>query len=215
MGLYIFKRIICVVFIGMAVLFTLSFFIPDYHYTHYHNVKIISEKIEKVRNHKCNNRTHTHYIFNRLIVKWVGEDRTDQKYEYTTEFKYNDYDNDGITYYDLKNGIAKQHNCLRSILTWWGFILFSVLFLLNLFSDDEDDYTSSEIEDIREWKLYQWRKYAAFMGYDKKIVDIIYKRERSKYLIEIPKYSELFSLYNSEQVRLSQIEVETNGKQIN
>lgn len=76
MGIYILKKIVFVVSIGMIVLFVLSFFIPDYHYTHYHNVKILSEKIEKVRNYERNNRIHDHYTINQIAVKWVGEDRT-------------------------------------------------------------------------------------------------------------------------------------------
>lgn len=80
-----------------------------------------------------------------------------------------------------------------------------------MLSNDENDYTLSDIKDIREWKLNQWRKYATFMGYDKKIIDIIYKCEHSKNSSVIPKYSELFYLYSSEQARLSQIEIKTNG----
>lgn len=213
MGIYILKRIVFVVSIGMIVLFVLSFFIPDYHYTHYHNVKILSEKKEIVHNHAYDNKDHDHYTINQIAVKWVGEDRTGKKYECTAKFKNKDDDYYGVSYHDLKNGIAKKHNRLRSIFTWIGFCCVFFYFLHIFSADSEDDYTYtlSDIKDIREWKLNKWRKCATFMGYDKKIIDIIYNRERSKNLITIPKYSELFSLYSSEQARLSQIEIKTNG----
>jgi len=210
---YLFKRFILVMFIGMTVLFTLSFYIPDYYYTHYHNVKILSEKSEMVRNTGCNDPNHDHHMVKVITVKWIGENRNGEKVEFTNTFDDENDSDDGVAYNDLKQGFAKDHNCCHSVFTWIGFITFLLAFVLIYLPEDlEDDYTWRESDEIRKWRLDWWHDIAIFFGYNPDIVEIVHDSEEKLNNSRIPLYSELFSLYKKEQEKLSQIKVESNEK---
>jgi len=210
---YIFRRCILVAFIIMSLVFGWSLLGPtEYHFTHYHDVHIISEKKEMVTNPDCNNKNHSHYMIQQITVEWKGTNSKGEIKKFTTNFDDEGDSDDGITYQDLHNGVAKTHNCMKSLLTWFGFIIISVLFIFGYLTEDfEDDYSWSEQEDVKKLQINIWGKFARFWGYKPEIIEKVkeyYYNTRNR---NIPNYRQMFSKYK-EFKNFSTLEVSTNEK---
>jgi len=210
---YIFRRIVLVSFIAMTLLFAWSLFGPtEYHYTKYHDVHIISEKKEMVRNNSCDTKEHDHYMIPQITVEWRGTNSNGETKRFTTKFNDEDDDNDGVAYKDLKNGFAKEHNCCKSWFTWIGFILLTFGFLFIYLPEDlEDDYTWHETETINHFRLGLWCTIAEFSGYNSDLIMNVFKSYENQNLSHrILTYKELYSKYKEEYKKFSEIQVTTN-----
>ena len=210
---YILRRIVFVSFIAMALLFTWSLLGPtEYHYTKYHDVHIISEKREIVRNTNCATREHDHFMIPQITVEWRGINSKGETKCFTTKFHSEDDSDDGVAYNDLKNGFARKYNCGKSLFTWFGFILLTFCFILSCSSEDLDNgYSWNEIEDINKFRISLWCTIAKFLGYNSdSIMNVVnsYKNQNLSY--RILKYKELYSEYNEEYKKFSEIQVTTN-----
>ena len=210
---YIFRRIVVVSFIAMALLFTWSLLGPtEYHYTKYHDVHIISEKREIVRNTNCDYREHDHFMMPQITVEWRGINSKGETKHFTTKFHSEDDSNDGVAYNDLKSGFVRKHNCGKSLFTWFGFILLTFCFIFIYASEDTDNrYSWLEIEEINKFKIGLWDITSKFLGYNSdSIMNVVksYKNQNLSY--RILKYKELYSKYNEEYKKFSEIQVTTN-----
>ena len=210
---YILRRIVFVSFIAMALLFTWSLLGPtEYHYTKYHDVHIISEKREMIRNTDCDNREHDHFMRPKITVEWRGINGKGETKHFTTKFHSKDDSNDGVAYNDLKNGFVRKHNCGKSLFTWFGFILLAFCFIAIYSSEDSDNrYSWLEIEKINKFKISLWCITSKFLGYNSdSIMNVVnsYKNQNLSY--RILKYKELYSEYNEEYKKFSEIQVTTN-----
>lgn len=210
---YIFRRIVVVSFIAMALLFTWSLLGPtEYHYTKYHDVHIISEKREMVQNTNCDNREHDHFMRPQITVEWRGINNKGETKHFTTKFHSEDDSNDGVAYNDLKNGFARKHNCGKSLFTWFGLILLTFCFILSCSSEDLDNgYSCHEIEDINKFRISLWCTTAKFLGYNSDSIMSVVKSYKNRNLsYRILKYKELYSEYKEEYKKFSEIQVTTN-----
>ena len=204
MGIYIFRRIVLVAFIIMSLILIWSLFGPtDYHYTRYKDVRIISEKIESIRNPECIDKNHPHYYINSNVVTWKGVDSKGNICEFTTDF---DSDGDsfngtcGTSYYDIKDKhIATIHNCFKSGMTWVGFIITLVFFICSYCTEDLDfGYDWEDAEPINNWRFCVWGFLSKFMGYDPNIVDKVIEHYKYRNNNKIKRYKDLFNKYNEE-----------------
>ena len=197
MSEYIFRRCVIIAFFISSIVFTLSFFIEDWHYTHYHDVKVISEKVVKVHNNKCSDSSHDHYYIHKINVKWQGIDNKGNSKTTETQFEDEDDTDEGVSYKDIHKGIAKTHNCLRSCLTWILFIGLLIVSLIAYFTEDfRYDYSYYERKDIREWRYDLFCSVMEFFGYDTDILDIIYKEVDDRSMVDrIPLYEDLYYKY--------------------
>ena len=210
---YILRRIVFVSFIAMALLFTWSLLGPtEYHYTKYHDVHIISEKREMVRNTNCDNREHGHFMRPQITVEWRGINSKGETKHFTTKFHSEDDSNDGVAYNDLKNGFARKHNCGKSLFTWFGLILLTFCFILSCSSEDLDNgYSWNEIEDINKFRISLWCTTAKFLGYNSDSIMNVVKSYKNRNLsYRILKYKELYSEYKEEYKKFSEIQVTTD-----
>ena len=210
---YIFRRIVVVSFIAMALLFTWSLLGPtEYHYTKYHDVHIISEKREMVRNTNCDDREHDHFMRPQITVEWRGINSKEETKHFTTKFHSEDDSNDGVAYNDLKNGFARKYNCGKSLFTWFGLILLTFCFILSCSSEDLDNgYSWNEIEDINKFRINLWCTTAKFLGYNSDFIMNVVKSYKNRNLSHrILKYKELYSEYKEEYKKFSEIQVTTN-----
>lgn len=210
---YIFRRIVVVSFIAMALLFTWSLLGPtEYHYTKYHDVHIISEKREMVRNTNCDDREHDHFMRPQITVEWRGINSKGETKHFTTKFHSEDDSNDGVAYNDLKNGFARKYNCGKSLFTWFGLILLTFCFILSCSSEDLDNgYSWNEIEDINKFRISLWCTTAKFLGYNSDFIMNVVKSYKNRNLSHrILKYKELYSEYKEEYKKYSEIQVTTN-----
>ena len=210
---YIFRRIVVVSFIAMALLFTWSLLGPtEYHYTKYHDVHIISEKREIVRNTNCDDREHDHFMRPQITVEWRGINSKGETKHFTTKFHSEDDSNDGVAYNDLKNGFARKYNCGKSLFTWFGLILLTFCFILSCSSEDLDNgYSWNEIEDINKFRISLWCTTAKFLGYNSDFIMNVVKSYKNRNLSHrILKYKELYSEYKEEYKKYSEIQVTTN-----
>ena len=210
---YIFRRIVLVSFIAMTLLFAWSLLGPtEYHYTKYHDVHIISEKREMVRNTNCDTREHDHFMRPQITVEWKGINSKGETKHFTTKFHSEDGSDDGVAYNDLKNGFARKHNCGKSLFTWFGFILLTFCFIFIYASEDSDNrYSWLEIDEINKFKISLWCITSKFLGYNSdSIMNVVnsYKNQNLSY--RILKYKELYSEYNEEYKKFSEIQVTTN-----
>ena len=210
---YIFRRIVVVSFIAMTLLFTWSLLGPtEYHYTKYHDIHIISEKREIVRNTNCDNREHDHFMMPQITVEWIGINSKEETKHFTTKFHSEDDSNDGVAYNDLKNGFARKYNCGKSLFTWFGFILLTFCFILSCSSEDLDNgYSCHEIEDINKFKISLWCITAKFLGYNyDSIMNVVKSFKNQNLSYRILKYKELYSKYKEEYKKFSEIQITTN-----
>lgn len=210
---YILRRIVFVSFIAMALLFTWSLLGPtEYHYTKYHDVHIISEKREMVRNTNCDIREHDHFMIPQITVEWKGINSKGETKRFTTKFHSEDDSDDGVAYNDLKNGFARKYNCGKSLFTWFGFILLTFCFILSCSSEDLDNgYSWNEIEDINKFRISLWCTTAKFLGYNSDSIMNVVKSYKNRNLsYRILKYKELYSEYKEEYKKFSEIQVTTN-----
>ena len=210
---YIFRRIVVVSFIGMALLFTWSLLGPtEYHYTKYHDVHIISEKREIVRNTNCDIREHDHFMIPQITVEWRGINSKGETKHFTTKFHSEDDSNDGVAYNDLKNGFARKYNCGKSLFTWFGLILLTFCFILSCSSEDLDNgYSWNEIEDINKFRISLWCTIAKFLGYNSdSIMNVVKSFKNQNLSYRILKYKELYSKYKEEYKKFSEIQITTN-----
>lgn len=210
---YIFRRIVVVSFIAMALLFTWSLLGPtEYHYTKYHDVHIISEKREMVRNTNCDTREHDHFMRPQITVEWKGINSKGETKRFTTKFHSEDDSDDGVAYNDLKNGFARKHNCGKSLFTWFGLILLTFCFILSCSSEDLDNgYSWNEIEDINKFRISLWCTTAKFLGYNSDSIMNVVKSYKNRNLsYRILKYKELYSEYKEEYKKFSEIQITTN-----
>ena len=210
---YIFRRIVLVSFIAMALLFTWSLLGPtEYHYTKYHDVHIISEKREMVRNTNCDIREHDHFMIPQITVEWKGINSKGETKRFTTKFHSEDDSDDGVAYNDLKNGFARKYNCGKSLFTWFGFILLTFCFILSCSSEDLDNgYSWNEIEDINKFRISLWCTTAKFLGYNSDSIMNVVKSYKNRNLsYRILKYKELYSEYKEEYKKFSEIQITTN-----
>ena len=210
---YIFRRIVVMSFIAMALLFTWSLLGPtEYHYTKYHDVHIISEKREMVRNTNCDIREHDHFMRPQIIVEWKGINSKGETKRFTTKFHSEDDSDDGVAYNDLKNGFARKHNCGKSLFTWFGLILLTFCFILSCSSEDLDNgYSWNEIEDINKFRISLWCTIAKFLGYNSDSIMNVVKSFKNRNLsYRILKYKELYSKYKEEYKKFSEIQITTN-----
>jgi len=195
---YILKRLCWIGFIVMIILFILSFFLPNYYYTHYHDVHIISSKDLVVQ--PCKHKEHE---YNAKVVKWSGIDDNGYKYEFESEVNVDDPEdtNEGVCYNDLKNGIAKTHNCRTLPFTILILIVFGFISLFTYFTEDLDDYCYNDRKDIRILRLNLFYIYMVFCGYDndsKILYDLCeeeYNNRGNKYVIL--KYTDLYKKYKN------------------
>ena len=210
---YIFRRIVLVSFIAMALLFTWSLLGPtEYHYTKYHDVHIISEKREMVRNTNCDIREHDHFMIPQITVEWKGINSKGETKRFTTKFHNEDDSDDGVAYNDLKNGFARKYNCGKSLFTWFGFILLTFCFILSCSSEDLDNgYSWNEIEDINKFRISLWCTIAKFLGYNSdSIMNVVKSFKNQNLSYRILKYKELYSKYKEEYKKFSEIQITTN-----
>lgn len=210
---YILRRIVFVSFIAMALLFTWSLLGPtEYHYTKYHDVHIISEKREMVRNTNCDIREHDHFMIPQITVEWKGINSKGETKRFTTKFHSEDDSDDGVAYNDLKNGFARKYNCGKSLFTWFGFILLTFCFILSCSSEDLDNgYSWNEIEDINKFRISLWCTIAKFLGYNSdSIMNVVKSFKNQNLSYRILKYKELYSEYNEEYKKFSEIQITTN-----
>ncbi len=210
---YIFRRIVLVSFIVMTLLFIWSLLGPtEYHYTKYHDVHIISEKREMVRNTNCDTREHDHFMRPQITVEWKGINSKGETKRFTTKFHSENDSDDGVVYNDLKNGFAKKHNCGKSLFTWFGFILLTFCFIFIYSSEDSDNrYSWYEIEEINKFKISLWCITSKFLGYNSDFITNVIKSYKNRNLsYGILKYKELYSKYNEEYKKFSEIQVTTN-----
>ena len=210
---YILRRIVFVSFIAMALLFTWSLLGPtEYHYTKYHDVHIISEKREMVRNTNCDTREHDHFMRPQITVEWKGINSKGETKRFTTKFHSEDDSDDGVAYNDLKNGFARKYNCGKSLFTWFGFILLTFCFILSCSSEDLDNgYSWNEIEDINKFRISLWCTIAKFLGYNSdSIMNVVKSFKNQNLSYRILKYKELYSEYNEEYKKFSEIQITTN-----
>ena len=197
----------------MALLFTWSLLGPtEYHYTKYHDVHIISEKREMVRNTNCDDREHDHFMRPQITVEWRGINSKEETKHFTTKFHSEDDSNDGVAYNDLKNGFARKYNCGKSLFTWFGLILLTFCFILSCSSEDLDNgYSWNEIEDINKFRINLWCTTAKFLGYNSDFIMNVVKSYKNRNLSHrILKYKELYSEYKEEYKKFSEIQVTTN-----
>lgn len=210
---YIFRRIVVVSFIAMALLFTWSLLGPtEYHYTKYHDVHIISEKREMIRNTDCDDREHDHFMRPQITVEWRGINGKGETKHFTTKFHSKDDSNDGVAYNDLKNGFARKHNCGKSLFTWFGLILLTFCFILSCSSEDLDNgYSCNEIEDINKFRISLWCTIAKFLEYNSdSIMNVVKSFKNQNLSYRILKYKELYSKYKEEYKKFSEIQITTN-----
>ena len=210
---YILRRIVFVSFIAMALLFTWSLLGPtEYHYTKYHDVHIISEKREMVRNTNCDDREHDHFMIPQITVEWKGINSKGETKRFTTKFHSEDDSDDGVAYNDLKNGFARKYNCGKSLFTWFGFILLTFCFILSCSSEDLDNgYSWNEIEDINKFRISLWCTIAKFLGYNSdSIMNVVKSFKNQNLSYRILKYKELYSKYKEEYKKFSEIQITTN-----
>ena len=210
---YILRRIVFVSFIAMALLFTWSLLGPtEYHYTKYHDVHIISEKREIVRNTNCDIREHDHFMIPQITVEWKGINSKGETKRFTTKFHSEDDSDDGVAYNDLKNGFARKYNCGKSLFTWFGFILLTFCFILSCSSEDLDNgYSWNEIEDINKFRISLWCTIAKFLGYNSdSIMNVVKSFKNQNLSYRILKYKELYSKYKEEYKKFSEIQITTN-----
>ena len=210
---YILRRIVFVSFIAMALLFTWSLLGPtEYHYTKYHDVHIISEKREMVRNTNCDIREHDHFMIPQITVEWKGINSKGETKRFTTKFHNEDDSDDGVAYNDLKNGFARKYNCGKSLFTWFGFILLTFCFILSCSSEDLDNgYSWNEIEDINKFRISLWCTIAKFLGYNSdSIMNVVKSFKNQNLSYRILKYKELYSKYKEEYKKFSEIQITTN-----
>lgn len=194
----------------MALLFTWSLLGPtEYHYTKYHDVHIISEKREMVRNTNCDTREHDHFMRPQITVEWRGINSEGETKRFTTKFHSEDDSNDGVAYNDLKNGFARKYNCGKSLFTWFGLILLTFCFILSCSSEDLDNgYSWNEIEDINKFRISLWCTTAKFLGYNSDFIMNVVKSYKNRNLSHrILKYKELYSEYKEEYKKFSEIQV--------
>lgn len=193
---YILKRLCWVVFIGMIILFVLSFFLPNYYYTHYHDVHIISSKNIFIKT--CEHKEHQH---NGKLIVWKGTD--DNGYVRTIESEVNiddpDDTNEGVCYNDLKNGIAKTHNCATTVFTIFGLLLFGIISLFAYATENLEDYSYCDRKDIRVLRLSIFDVCMIFCGYDPEILYDLCEEEDHNRRNEdvIPKYRDLYKKYKN------------------
>ena len=210
---YILRRIVFVSFIAMALLFTWSLLGPtEYHYTKYHDVHIISEKREIVRNTNCDIREHDHFMIPQITVEWKGINSKGETKRFTTKFHSEDDSDDGVAYNDLKNGFARKYNCGKSLFTWFGLILLTFCFILSCSSEDLDNgYSWNEIEDINKFRISLWCTIAKFLGYNSdSIMNVVKSFKNQNLSYRILKYKELYSEYKEEYKKFSEIQITTN-----
>ena len=210
---YILRKIVFVSFIAMALLFTWSLLGPtEYHYTKYHDVHIISEKREMVRNTNCDIREHDHFMIPQITVEWKGINSKGETKRFTTKFHSEDDSDDGVAYNDLKNGFARKYNCGKSLFTWFGFILLTFCFILSCSSEDLDNgYSWNEIEDINKFRISLWCTIAKFLGYNSdSIMNVVKSFKNQNLSYRILKYKELYSKYKEEYKKFSEIQITTN-----
>ena len=210
---YIFRRIVVVSFIAMTLLFTWSLLGPtEYHYTKYHDVHIISEKREIVKNTNCDTREHDHFMIPQITVEWRGINSKGETKHFTTKFHSEDDSNDGVAYNDLKNGFARKYNCGKSLFTWFGLILLTFCFILSCSSEDLDNgYSWNEIEDINKFRISLWCTIAKFLGYNSdSIMNVVKSFKNQNLSYRILKYKELYSKYKEEYKKFSEIQITTN-----
>lgn len=186
-------------FIGMIILLVLSFFLPNYWYTHYHDVHIVSSKNIIIRH--CDHEEHQ--INGKLIV-WKGTDDYGNVHTIRSEVNIDDpHDTyDGVCYNDLKNGIAKTYNCATMFFTIIGLMFFGIITAFTYFIEDLDDYCYNDSKDIRRLRLSLFNAYIIFCGHDPKILyDFCEEEYNNKVKIAvIPKY---LSLYNEYKKRVN------------
>ena len=198
---YILKRLCWIGFIGMIILLVLSFFLPNYYYTHYHDVHIISSKNLVVQT--CEHKEHG---YNGKIVKWSGIDDNGYKRKFESKVNVDDPDdtNEGVCYNDLKNGIAKTHNCATTVFTIFGLLLFGVIAIFTYSTEDLEDYCYSDRKDIRVLRLSIFDIYMIFCGYDPEILYDLCEEKYNDRRNEdvIPKY---LSLYNEYKKRINKV----------
>ena len=210
---YILRRIVFVSFIAMALLFTWSLLGPtEYHYTKYHDVHIISEKREMVRNTNCDDREHDHFMIPQITVEWKGINSKGETKRFTTKFHSEDDSDDGVAYNDLKNGFARKYNCGKYLFTWFAFILLTFCFILSCSSEDLDNgYSWNEIEDINKFRISLWCTIAKFLGYNSdSIMNVVKSFKNQNLSYRILKYKELYSKYKEEYKKFSEIQITTN-----
>lgn len=190
---YIFKRLGLIGFIGMVILFVLSFFLPNYWYTHYHDVHIVSSKNTIVKH--CQHEEH-HY--NGKLIVWKGTD--DNGIIHTIESEVNVDDphdtTGGVCYYDLKNGIAKTFNLATTAFTIVGLIALGIVSVFAM-SENLEDYGYNDCKNIRILRLFLFNVYMIFCGHDQKILHDICEEEynnKAKIAV-IPKYLSLYDEY--------------------
>lgn len=181
-------------FIGMIILLVLSFFLPNYYYTHYHDVHIISSKNMIIKH--C---VHEEHQYNGKLIVWKGTDDHGNVHTIESEVNIDDpYDTiEGVCYNDLKNGIAKTHNCATAVFTIIGLMLFGIITAFTYFTEDLDDYYYGDSIDIRRLRLSLFNIYMVFCGYDSKILYDLCEEEynNKRYEAVIPKYTDLYKKY--------------------
>lgn len=191
---YILKRLCWVGFIGMVILFVLSFFLPNYYYTHYHDVHIISSKDLVIQT--CEHKEHG---YNGKVIKWSGIDDNGYKHEFESQVNVDDPEdaNEGVCYNDLKNGIAKTHNCTTTLFTILGLVIFGIISFMTYFTEDLEDYYYRDREDIRGLRLTIFNIYMVFCGHDPEILyDLCKEEDNNKRNADvIPKYRDLYRKY--------------------
>ena len=211
---YIFRRIILILFFISSIFFAWTIFGPnEYHYTNYHDVKIVSEKTEMVRNNNCSDKSHSHYMEKQIVVDWRGTNCDGETERFTTYFDDEDDSVNGVSYKDLKNGIASDYNVGKSLGTIFGYLVLMILFVAAYCAEDLSyDYTRSERRDIRELRIMLWGIFAKFCGYDTKIIKNICDSLYEQTSDAIPDYCDLFEMYHKEYEKYSQIKAELDNK---
>ena len=200
---YILKRICWIGFIGMITLTVLSFFLPNYWYTHYHDVHIISSKDLVIQS--CEHQEHQ---YNGKLVKWSGIDDNGYKHEFESKVNVDDPDDttEGVCYNDLKNGIAKTHNCATTAFTILGLFIFGVISLFTYFTEDLEEYCYNDRIYIRGLRLSIFDIYMLFCGHDPKILyDLCEEEDNNKRNADvIPKYMDLYKKYKNKLNEINQ-----------
>lgn len=211
---YIFRRIILILFFISSIFFVWSVFGPnEYHYTNYHDVKIISEKTEMVRNNGCSDESHEHYMKKQIVVNWRGTNCDGETEKFTTYFDDEDDSVNGVSYQDLKNGIASDYNVGKSLSTIFGYLTLMILFVAAYCAEDLTwDYSGSERREIRKLRIWSWGIFAEFCGYDTKIIRNICDYLDGQNSDTIPDYRNLFDKYHKEYELYSQVKAELDDK---
>jgi len=210
---YILSRSVVIIFILSSLLLSWSLFGPtDYHFTRYHDVHIISEKTETIRNKSCDTPSHDHYMIKKITVEWEGTNNDGVVKTFTSEFDDEDDKIDGLTYHDLHNGTAKMHKCFKSCLTWIGWVFSCMLFLFVYCTEDDSDYSFYDRKDINKFRIKAWKIFVTFLGYNTEVINNVcqYFNNSSDNLNKIIKYSLMFSKYKEEYQNFSTVTVSSN-----